>query len=747
VAVDTGDRCPKPRWKSLVAVLCALVCAVVGGRTAPAPTGDAIRFLPAKQLWVITLGDATYAFGVNERRELQSVYWGATLPVEDLPEAHSLPGWSSFDPSTSVTPQEYPGWGGPFYGEPALKATFMDGNRDVVLQYVDHHLANDLLEITLKDAGSALTARLRYRAYSDSGVIERSSRIENRTSQPVTLEIAQSAAWTFSPGSDASLHYLTGRWAGEWQLESEQLPVGTRVLESRRGSTSAEVNPWFAVAQDGRDEERGAVWFGALGWSGSWRISLERSSTAQMRVTGGLNPFDFAYPLGPGESLETPPFYAGFTPHGMGEASRLLHQFERRHILPGGGQPPLRRVLYNSWEATEFNVTEAGQMALAEKAARLGVERFVIDDGWFGQRNSDRAGLGDWYVNPQKFPHGLKPLIDRVHALGMDFGLWVEPEMVNPDSDLYRKHPDWAMNFPGRPRSEARNQLVLNLARDDVKDYVFGWLDRLVSENDIALLKWDYNRNWSEPGWPEAPLAGQKTIWVRYVQNLYDILDRLRAKHPELEIEACSGGGARVDLGILRRTDQVWASDNTDALDRLIIQNGFTYPYSPHVMMAWVTDVPHWLNKRTTPLKFRFLVAMTGALGIGSNLNKMTDEDAALATKMIALYKEIRPTVQNGRLHRLQSPLDSDFSVVEYVSQDGGQVALFAFLHSQRFGRPTRPVLLQELTPEATYHVRPTDDALKGLVAVSGAYLMHRGVELNLRGDYDSTLVIFDRAQ
>jgi len=192
----------------------------------------------------------------------------------------------------------------------------------------------------------------------------------------------------------------------------------------------------------------------------------------------------------------------------------------------------------------------------------------VVDDGWFGQRNNDHAGLGDWYVNPQKFPHGLKPLIDRIHSLGMDFGLWVEPEMANPDSDLYRKHPDWVMNFPGRPRTEGRNQLVLNLARDDVKEYILSSLDRLVTENNIALLKWDYNRNWSEPGWPEAPLTDQKKIWVRYIQNLYEIIDRLRSKHPRLEIEGCSGGGARLDLGMLRRVDQVWPSDNTDALDR-----------------------------------------------------------------------------------------------------------------------------------------------------------------------------------
>jgi alpha-galactosidase len=296
----------------------------------------------------------------------------------------------------------------------------------------------------------------------------------------------------------------------------------------------------------------------------------------QVRVTGGFNPFDFGYRLKPGDQLETPPFYAGFTNGGMGGASRMLHRFERQSILPGGESARLRPVLYNSWEATEFDVSEAGQLALAEKASKLGVERFVIDDGWFGQRKTDHAGLGDWYVNKEKFPHGLKPVIDGVHALGMDFGIWVEPEMINPDSDLYRKHPDWAMNFPGRPRTEARNQLLLNLAREDVKDYVFQWLDQLVSDNDIAFLKWDYNRNWSEPGWDAVAPEDQKKIYVAYVHNLYDILDRLRAKHPKLEIESCSGGGGRVDLGILRYTEEVWPSDNTDALDRLTLQDGFT---------------------------------------------------------------------------------------------------------------------------------------------------------------------------
>ncbi len=379
----------------------------------------------------------------------------------------------------------------------------------------------------------------------------------------------------------------------------------------------------------------------------------------------------------------------------------------------------------------------------------------VIDDGWFGQRNTDHAGLGDWYVNPQKFPHGLKPVIDRVHALGMDFGIWVEPEMVNPDSDLYRKHPDWAMNFPGRPRTEARNQLLLNLARPDVRAYVFNWLDKLVSENDIAFLKWDYNRNWSEPGWDAVPLAQQKEIYVKYVDNLYSILADLRKKHPQLEIESCSGGGGRVDLGILRYTDEVWPSDNTDALDRLVIQDGFTHAYSPNLMMAWVTDVPNFLDRRSIPLDFRFLVAMSGSLGIGNNLNKWTPEDFATATRMVAFYKQIRPTVQLGDLHRLSSPrnpkdnTDSETSALQYVSTNGATSVVFAYLHSQHFGRPFPTVHLQGLDPAATYRLTPLNpDKAPGLTTErNGSQLMGQGIDLALRGDYDATAIRLERTR
>jgi alpha-galactosidase len=722
---------------------------------AQAARAQSIEFRPDAKVWVIQAGNFTYAMGVDERNWLQSLYWGPRIDrADDIPTAHSLGERASFDLPSTTTPQEYAAWGAGLYTEPDLKATFASGNRDVVLQYVDQHQSHDAasqtLEITMRDIQLPLVVHLFYRVYSGQSVLERWSTIENRTKEDVTLENAASATWSLPnlENRNYRAHWLTGRWAGEWQLQSAPLDVGSQVIESRRGSTGHQANPWFALeGADAGDEEHGGVYFGELGWSGSWRITMEQSSFHQVRITGGYDPFDFGYRLAPGESLTTPPFYGGFTGGGMGEASRILHRFQQGVILPGAPHPKLRPILYNSWEATEFNVSESGQLALAEKAAALGVERFVIDDGWFGQRKDDHAGLGDWYVNKQKFPNGLKPMIDRVHQLGMDFGIWVEPEMVNPDSDLYRKHPEWAMNFPGRPRTEGRNQLLLNLARPDVMEYTYHWLDDLVSNNDIDFLKWDYNRNWAEPGWDAVPVADQKKIYVAYVHNLYASLDRLRAKHPKLEIESCSGGGGRVDLGILRRTEEVWPSDNTDALDRLSLQDGFTHAYTPGVMMAWVTDPQ---RTRKTSLKFRFLVAMEGSLGIGANLNNFTPEDMATSKDLVAFYKTIRPTVQQGLQYRLIAPsrpaAPSERAATEYVSADGTQAVIFAYLHSQNFGDPYPLVRLVGLDPKATYRLHPLDaKQRRSPQEASGSYWMHHGLELDLQGDYDSTAVVLER--
>lgn len=713
------------------------------------PQAGPIRYLPEQKIWALSTERTTYVLGVNEKSELQSIYWGKKLSrLDGVAAAHTARAASSFESPEGMTAEEYPGWGGMRYAEPCLKVALADGTRDLVLKYVSHEIRGDALAIRLKDIQYDLFVDLTYRVHAATGIVRKEARVLNATGQAVVVESAQSGVWNLPPGDGYRLSYLAGRWAGETQLIQEPVHRGIKVLESRRGDTSHELNPWFAIDYQGRaDEEHGVVWFGALAWSGNWRLAVEQTSNQLVRVVGGYNPFDFGYQLKPGESLETPPFYGGFTDQGFGEASRLMHRFQRDAILPRRSASRLRPILYNSWEATTFNVTEEGQRQLAEKAAKIGAELFVMDDGWFGARNHDRAGLGDWFVNPKKFPNGLQPLIARVKELGMNFGLWVEPEMVNPDSDLYRAHPDWAIHFPDRPRSEGRNQLVLNMARDDVKEHIFGVLDKLLSENDIRFLKWDMNRPVSEPGWPAVAAAEQKQFWVKYVTNVYEIFDRLRVRHPELEIEACSGGGARVDLGILTRVEQVWTSDNTDAFDRLRIQEGFSYAYAPKVMMAWVTDVPN-MNGRSTPLEFRFLAAMMGSLGIGANLNHWSERDFALAAQMVSYYKSIRATVTEGDLYRLFSPREGGLTANQYVSADGKQSVVFVFQQAQQFNRPAPAVYLRGLDEDALYRVQPIDDKLveKPPVA-SGSWLANHGLRFGLRGDFDSSSVLLEKVQ
>ena len=731
-----------------LAALCFVVCP--GGWSQPHDLH--VAFDPASRVFRMDAANVSYVFGINEREQLQTIYWGSRVTAGDrFAAARSGPGYTAFDIPINVTQHEFAGWGGGLYLEPDLKITFPDGNRDLVLKYVSYHIAGDELTIEMKDISREVYVRLHYAMDAETGIVKRWAEIENRTGAPFVIEQVAAGTFNLPRGSNYHLHFLTGRWAGEWNVRDEAIRGGKIMLESRRGSTGSHNNPFFAIDRDtSTSQEQGDVYFGALAWSGSWQISVEQDAFEQVHVTGGLDAFDFAYQLKSGATFETPAFYGGFSHHGLGGASRLMHRLEIDSIVPGAPAPRLRPVLYNSWEATEFNVNEAGQIALAEKAASIGVERFVMDDGWFGQRNNDHAGLGDWYVNPQKFPHGLKPLIDKVHSLGMQFGLWVEPEMVNPDSDLYRAHPDWVLNFPGRPRTEGRNQLVLNLARPDVRAYVLGFLEKLLDENQIDFLKWDYNRNWSEPGWSAVPPDEEKNVYYDYVRNYYGILAELRAKYPRLEIESCSGGGARVDLGVLRYADQVWPSDNTNPVDRLLIQNGFTYAYSPGLMMAWVTDSGNVPDQLKYSLAFRFLSSMQGSLGIGADLNKYTADDFATAKRLVAEYKQIRATVQRGALYRILPPGNgSQQSATEYVSRDGRQVAVFAFQLSsvEHYGFPT--LKLEGLDENANYTLTPFEGrAMTGTPAqASGAYWMHRGFDPMLFGDFQAAGFVLQKVE
>jgi alpha-galactosidase len=458
---------------------------------------------------------------------------------------------------------------------------------------------------------------------------------------------------------------------------------------------------------DNATEETGTVYFGALAYSGNWSLRFESLLTRALRVHGGYEPSDFAMTLGPGESHTTPAFVLGCSHEGRGGASRRLHAFTRDYVLPEPRNGDLRPVLYNSWEAVYFDMSFESQAQLARKAAAIGIELFVIDDGWFGGRRNDSAGLGDWVVSSDVFPSGLNPLIEEVKSLGMRFGLWVEPEMVNPDSDLYRAHPDWVLHFPGRPRTEQRNQLILDFGRPEVVEYIWELLDRLVRDHDITFFKWDMNRYASEPGSP----AG-KLIWLKHVAGVYSIMDRLRAAHPRLEIQSCSGGGGRVDLGILARTDQVWTSDNTDAYDRVRIQDGFSLAYPPRTMECWVTHEVNHQTGRAASLDLRFDVAMRGALGVGTSLNKLSDEELATYAEKIAFYKRIRPTVQTGRLYRLHTSENESTWFV--VSEDGNRGVYSAIVISQLQGYYRAPSRLPGLHDNLKYAVIDEHGAVLG---------------------------------
>jgi alpha-galactosidase len=626
------------------------------------------------------------------------------------------------------------------FTEPSLKVTYTDGTRAIEWIMEAHGIERSSMGQTLwlrfRDQTYPLAVTLYYRIYDGHDVIERWVALENMGGNgQITIEQALSADWRPPRRERYRLTYLYGQHVKEMQLASVVLSPGKMVLESRRGATSHQFNPWVALDHNASaTEESGEVWSAALAWSGSWKIVVESTSYGDVHCAGGINDFDFHYRLNEGARLELPAFVGLYSNEGFGGVSRRWHAYEREHVLP---EPPdaVRPVLFNSWEAVGFGVTEYNQMELAEKAAELGAEVFVVDDGWFDARDHDYAGLGDWTVDPKKFPHGLNPLITCVNDLGMRFGLWIEPEMVNPDSKLYRAHPDWVYHFRQRSRTEWRNQLVLNLAREDVRDWVCETLDTLLSEHNIEFIKWDMNRHVSEPGWPDEANRNPERIWLDHVYHLYQIIDELRRRHPGVAFESCAGGGGRVDLGILSRVEQVWPSDNTDALDRLRIQEGFTYAYTPRVMMCWVTDCPNFLTKRTVPLSYRFHVAMSGSIGIGGDISRWTPQELEEARSFIATYKQVRSTIQNGLLYRLRTPRTGTVTAVQYVARDGSEIVVFAWGHSQQFGETQASLALQGLKGDAQYA-----DTVSG-ASYSGAYLMHHGLLVDLVGDFDSHMI------
>jgi alpha-galactosidase len=646
-----------------------------------------ISFSPGTRTWLLSTPNSSYGLRLDATDAPCHLHWGAPL---SLRQVEALPGTYPLGRTDSFTgwriPEELAVDGGARYDAPGLQVRFADGTRALEWAYVGHEISEDergaSLTLRMRDRHYPLAITLHYRVHHDSDVIERDLTLDHLGSAgdeaeadtgtgesgPIEVLRADSAGWALPERADYRLSHVIGKWSAEMQLRRDAVAWGETVLTSRRGITSHNANPWVMLDAGDADEDHGQVWSAALAWSGTWRITVQRGTDNRVRLTGGFGHDGVSWRLSPGERLSTPVFAGLYTADGFGAASRNWHAYTLDHVLPHPRE--LRPVLYNSWEATGFAVDEAGQRKLAAQAAALGVELFVMDDGWFGTRSSDTAGLGDWQPTPERFPDGLGPLVEEVHRLGMAFGLWVEPEMVNPDSELYRRHPEWVLHFENRERTELRSQLVLNFARPDVAEWAHGWLDRLVGEHGIDFLKWDMNRTFSEAGWPEHGTDGAADrLWIDHTRNVYAIIDKLRADHPWLRIEGCSGGGGRVDLGMMARTDQVWPSDNTDALDRLTIQHGFTQLYPARVMAAWVTDAPNLGTGRSIPLRFRCHAAMSGVMGLGGTLTEWSDLELAEVAREVARYKEIRATVQLGTRYRLSDPSDpSGLTAVQYTN-------------------------------------------------------------------------------
>ncbi|MFJ6632263.1 alpha-galactosidase [Streptomyces sp. NPDC091376] len=601
------------------------------------------------------------------------------------------------------------------------------------------------LRLDFGDDVLGLRTTLCYETVPGTDVVLRWTELTCTGDSELRLERFDSAAVNVPVQAGARLTYLAGQWSQEFQLRDVELARGRFEMESTQGSAGHAYAPWLAIQDSAAPAEGATPTYGiALEWSGNWRITADAEPGGSVRIRAGRVPHEGAVRLAPGTTLTTPRLACAFSPDGLDGLARVWHRYERR--LTGGRMDRPRKVLYNSWEATGFDVDAAGQLELAKTAAELGAELFVVDDGWFTGRHDDTGGLGDWEPDPAGFPGGLDHFVDQVRALGMDFGLWVEPEAVSPRSRLHAEHPEWAYRIEGRPATLVRNQLLLDLGRTDVQEFVIGTLDRLLSSHSISYLKWDMNRPPTErgrPGHPAGTDPERHDLDAAHVAGYLRVLDHLRSAHSHVTVEGCAGGGARIEHATLARTDVVWPSDNTAPMDRLRIQYGYLHAHAPHTMSSWVTDAPGIFDPRPRSLAFRFVGSLAGVLGIGADLRDWTPEQRAEAARWIARYKDVRDVVHHGEVHLLGSP-DDPTCGIQYEEPGGHRLVVTAWNTGPLDGAPLVPgpaarLRLRGLDPGVAY-----TDQDSG-TRYGGAYLLHSGLPFAWTAAHDAELVVLAR--
>ncbi|ADM68551.1 Bifunctional alpha-galactosidase/sucrose kinase AgaSK [Paenibacillus polymyxa E681] len=644
--------------------------------------------------------------------------------------------------SLDTIPQEYPSFGNSDFRIPAYQLQLENGSTVTDFRYKEHrvfqgkpklkglpstYVEDDgevaTLEIVLEDPLIDVKVVLSYSLYQKRDVITRSVRFENEGRQQLKLLRALSASVDFRD-DEYELITLYGAHNNEKNIARRKILPGIQMVDSCRGASSPQQAPFMALVRKGTDEEQGEVYAFNLVYSGNFTAQTQVDSYRNTRVTMGINPFDFTWLLEPEESFQTPEVVMVYTENGLGGMSRIYHDLYRNRLCRGPFRDKERPILINNWEATYFNFDADKIEQLAKEAQSVGVELFVLDDGWFGKRDDDNTSLGDWVVDRRKLPDGLPDLANRIRNLGLEFGLWFEPEMVSIDSDLYRKHPDWCIHVPDRPHTLGRNQLMLDLSRKEVCEYIIKSVSDILSDVSITYVKWDMNRHMTDVGSAALPPERQRETAHRYILGLYHIMEELTSRFPHVLFESCSSGGGRFDAGMLYYMPQTWTSDNTDAICRLKIQWGTSLVYPPITMGAHVSTVPNHQVGRITPLETRGYVAMAGNLGYELDLTTLTVEEKEIVKKQIALYKEMRSLIQFGNFYRMINPFDENEAAWSFVSEDQTEMAASYFKVLSQPAAAIKTLKFKGLNSDYVYRNVETGELF------GGDELMHVGITL-----------------
>lgn len=720
-------------------------------------------FLEEEKIFKLDTRNTTYVIAVvDDEQFLGHVYYGKKLKevhLDGLLRIHENPFVPSRNNRDRVSfldsfPMEYPAHGLGDYRESCINIRTEKGNVGLALSYVSHKITEgkdgleglpasfgkagecETLKILCEDKVTGLQVILQYGIFDEADVITRSVKVVNTGKEDLYLTKVYSACLDMD-NKDFEAISLHGSWARERQIETVPVSHGKYSVESIRGESSHQDHPFLALKTKNADQENGEVYAMHFVYSGNFKAQVQSDQFDQVRMTMGIHPEDFTWKLKEGESFQAPETVLVYSAQGLGQMTRIFHDFYRNHLIRSEYKNQKRPILINNWEATYFDFDTDKLIAIAKQASALGIEMLVMDDGWFGNRCDDNRALGDWFVNEEKLKGGLKYLVDEVNKLGMKFGIWFEPEMISPDSDLYRAHPDYAIAIPGREPSLCRNQYVLDLTRKEVRDYAYECVAKILRSANIEYVKWDMNRQLSDIGSLELPADQMGELYHRYVLAVYEMQERMMTEFPHLLLENCSGGGARFDPGMLYYSPQIWCSDDTDAIERLKIQEGTALIYPLSTMGAHVSDCPNHTVGRVTPFETRGYVALAGTFGYELDVTKIPESDREQIPAQVAMYHKYNDLVREGDYYRIASYAENHyFDCYGVVSKDKKE-ALYTYV--QVLNRPnyhSRRIYLKGLAAEKYYAIEGEDGTW------SGEQLMNAGLLVqNPFGDFKGKLI------